>query len=71
MLITWDEETGTVMDEESWKLLLQCEVLDFQAGMAIGRAEDKIHMAKLFLAIDEAFERAQAEAEAEARHLQA
>ncbi len=70
MLITWDEETGTVMDEESWKLLLQCKVLDFQAGLAIGRAEDKISMEKLFLAIDEGLERARAETEAADRHLQ-
>ncbi len=55
------------MDSESWNLLLQCEVLDFQAGMAIGFAESVLRMEKQFLAIDEAFQRAQAEAEAEAR----
>jgi hypothetical protein len=70
MLLAWDEETGTMMDAESWTLLFQCKIVDFQAEMAIGSAESKIRMEKLFLAIDEAFEREEAEAEAEARHLQ-
>ena len=70
MPLVWDEETATVMDEESWKLLLQCDVLDFQAGLAIGRAEDKIHTEKLYLAIDEGLERARVETEAADRHLQ-
>ena len=70
MPLVWDEETATVMDDESWNLLLQCDVLDIQAGLAIGRAESKISMEKLFLAIDEGLERARAETEAADRHLQ-
>ena len=70
MPLVWDEETATVMDDESWNLLLQCDVLDIQAGLVIGRAESKISMEKLFLAIDEGFERARAETEAADRHLQ-
>jgi hypothetical protein len=71
MPLVWDEETGTVMDSETWDLLLKCDVLDFQAGLVIGYAEEKIRMEKLFLAIDEAYERSLAEGAAEARHLQA
>ena len=58
------------MDSESWDLLHQCKMLDFQAGMAIGFAEGMLRMRKQFLAIDEALQRAQAETDAEERHLQ-
>lgn len=70
MLIMWDEETGTMMDSETRDLLDLCVLVDFRAEMAIGSAESKIRMEKLYLAIDEAFQREEDEAEAEARHLQ-
>ena len=58
------------MDSETRDLLDLCVLVDFRAEMAIGSAESKIRMEKLYLAIDEAFQREEDEAEAEARLLQ-